>query len=56
MEDKPSGVPPVKPKSISRESLDRYTRANTGGDPYARSKSQYGKETPATTGPETEEL
>lgn len=46
MADLPKGVPPVTPKSIKKESLDRYTRADTGGDPYNRARGNYSKNAP----------
>jgi hypothetical protein len=42
----PKGPPPVTPKSKSRENLDRGSRANTGGDPYDRSRGNYSKTPP----------
>lgn len=49
MSEKAKGVPPVTPKSKSRETLDRWSKSNTGGDPYDRSRGQYSKEAPVKT-------
>lgn len=40
---KPKGVPPVTPKSQMREEVSKYSRANTGGDPYDRMRGNYSK-------------
>lgn len=47
MADKPKGVPPVTPKSTKRQTLDRWSKADTGGDPYDRMRGQYSKNTPS---------
>lgn len=49
--DKDSKVPPITDKSLKRESLDRYSRADTGGDAYNRSRSQYAKDQPERADP-----
>lgn len=36
-------VPHRADKSIKRESIGRYQRADTGGDPYDRMNGRYGK-------------
>ena len=46
MDDKPKGVPPVTPKSTMKQSLDRWSKADTGGDHYDRSMGQYSKNAP----------
>lgn len=48
MADEPaSNVPPVTPKQKKIERLDRWQKADTGGDPYDRSRGQYSKNPPA---------
>lgn len=46
MKDNPKGAPPVTPKSKMRQSLDRWEKSDTGGDPYDRSQGRYSKNTP----------
>ncbi len=36
-------LPPVQTKSLKREELSRYQRADTGGDPYDRMMGNYSK-------------
>jgi hypothetical protein len=44
---KPKGVPPVQQsKSLKREEISRYQRADTGGDPYDRMMGNYSKNSP----------
>lgn len=43
-DDTKKGVPPVmQSKTIKRESLDAFTKADTGGDQYDRQRGNYGK-------------
>lgn len=46
-EEKPKGAPPVTPKQKSIEQVSKYGRANTGGDPYDRSRGNYSKNPPS---------
>lgn len=46
MDKEPKGVPPVTPKSVKRQTLERWEKADTGGDPYDRSRQQYSKNAP----------
>lgn len=46
MADEKNKVPPVTPKSISNERVERGMRSNTGGDPYDRSQNRYAKNQP----------
>lgn len=46
-----NNVPPVTPKSKSRENLDRHERANTGGDVVDRYRGQYSKNPPVREDP-----
>lgn len=49
--NKPNGgVPPVTSKSIKREEISRYQRADTGGDPYDRMMGNYSKKAPVRDG------
>lgn len=43
---RPSGVPPITPKSTSRQNLETGQRADTGGDQYDRATGQYSKNPP----------
>jgi len=55
MADAPKGVPPVKAsKSIKKEALTPFMRADTGGDQYDRQRSQYGKDGPPKADPFSE--
>lgn len=57
MKDAPSNaVPPVKPKSTSMQSVGRYEKADTGGDPYDRMRGNYAKTPPAKEGGEEDML
>lgn len=47
MADKePKGPPPVKSKTVNRQSLEYGQRADTGGDQFDRARSQYAKNPP----------
>lgn len=48
--------PMLKNKSIQREQVERGSRANTGGDHYDRSRSNYSKTPPQTASEDTDKL
>lgn len=43
-----NSVPPITPKSKSREDLGRDQKANTGGEVYDRYRGQYSKNPPVS--------
>lgn len=42
----PKGPPPVTPKSVKRENLERGQRADMGGDQFDRARGNYSKNPP----------
>lgn len=56
MDNQPKGAPPVTQKGKTKQSLDRGQRADTGGDPYDRSRNKYSKTPPQTVSEDTDRI
>lgn len=57
MDKEPKGAPPVaSSKTKMRQTLDRWSKADTGGDPYDRARGQYSKNPPNKEFGESDEL